>query len=321
MNALLNHTAFQSLGVLLFAVLLNAVWRWPPASHPLTLMRYLALRMSDKVCPGPQDSPLQHKISGSLAVFMLVVPICVALAILVSMAHYPVFFEALIMVVVLDFHNVRYQYQRVVKTVGQNKKMLARENVSVMVARDCDTLTDIGIAKAAIESFLLKFYYLYCGVIFWFLVAGPVAALVYRLLLDMSWQWYVRLPRFQIFGRPVRTLVRIARFLPALAGATLMLIVTNAPQAIRSMRAARAKDMTSRLLALFGGGLGVRLGGPAYYAKRRINQTRVGGSRDVRYSDMVYAKRAVYRAMILLVSLVSLSLLVIAAINPQFQAL
>ncbi|GGW97813.1 cobalamin biosynthesis protein [Alteromonas halophila] len=317
MEALLNHATIQSLGILLFAVLLNALWRWPPASHPLTLMRYLALRMAHKVCPKPSDGPLQHKISGSLGTFMLVAPISVALAILVSMAQYPLFFHAIIMVVVLDFHQVRYQYKQVLRTIGQHKKMLARENVAAMVARDCDTLTDVGIAKAAIESLLLKFYYLYCGVIFWFIAAGPVAALVYRLLLDISWQWYTRIPRYRLFGRPVRALVRLLRFFPALFGAVIMLMVSHAPQAIRSMNDARAKDMTSRLLALFGGGLGIELGGPAYYGKQRLNQVRVGGSRQVRYSDMVYAKRAVYRAMILLVTLVSLGMLVMAALNPQ----
>ncbi len=316
MSTLLTHPAMLSLYVLLIVVGLDTVWRWPPASHPLTLMRYLALRMGDKVCPGPLDRPLQHKISGTLGAVLLVAPLCVALAILVSMAHYPIFFEALIMLVILDFHQTRYQYNQVLRTVGQNKKMLARESVSVMVARDCDKLTDIGIAKAAIESLLLKFYYLYCGVVFWFMVAGPVAALAYRLLLDISWQWNVRKPRFRLFGRPVRVLVRLLRLPPAIIGAVIMLVVTSPVDAVRRLNTTRDKSGTSRLLALFGGGLDVQLGGPAYYAGRRIEQVRVGGEHEVRYSHMVYAKRAVYRAMTLLVALACLIQLTVAALTP-----
>ncbi|MEW9797133.1 cobalamin biosynthesis protein CobD/CbiB [Alteromonas sp. CYL-A6] len=316
MPAIFSHSAYQPLIVLLFAVALDVLWRWPASTHPMTLLRYLAQQMRKKVCPTPHDPPLQHTISGSLGAFMLIVPVVVTIGMLIYMAQYPFFFEALVMACVLDFHQVRYQYQLVLRTVGQDKKMLARERVSGLVARDCSRLTDIGIAKAAIEALLLKFYYLYCGVIFWFMVAGPVAALVYRMVLELAWQWNTRQPGLGRFGRPVRQLAIWTRTVPAFLAATLMLLVTSPLSGIRAARQANQKDTTSLLLALFAGSHGFRLGGPAYYADHKIRGLRVGGQRDVRYSDMIYSQRAIYRAMVLVVTISSLLLWLVAELSP-----
>lgn len=61
MDALLTHSAYQSLLVLWLAVLVDALWRWPLSSHPLTLMRYLVKQMGARVLPGkayPQSSTI-----------------------------------------------------------------------------------------------------------------------------------------------------------------------------------------------------------------------------------------------------------------------
>ena len=168
---------FPSLLVLWLAVAVDALWRWPQSTHPLTFMRYLIRQMGQKVLPSDNYAAGQHYISGALAAIVLLSPLVVCLAVLVYMAEYPVFFEAVIMVSLLDFGYQRQQYKKVMACVGRNKKSLAREMVKTITARQCHALTDIGIAKAAIESLYLNFLYLYCGVIFYFVVFGPIAAL------------------------------------------------------------------------------------------------------------------------------------------------
>lgn len=312
MTEVISDPQYQSLLVLWLALAVDALWRWPQSTHPLTLMRYLVLQMGRKVMPSRDFGPSQHYISGSLAALVLLAPLVVCIAILVYMAQYPVFFEAIILVALLDFGYQRQQYKKVLTSVGRNKKSLAREMVQTITARQCNSLTDIGIAKAAIESLWLKFLYLYCGVIFYFVVAGPIGALIYRLLLLTSWQWHYRTPAMALFAKPVRKLVYLLSLPPAAIGGFITLLISHPVKGISAIKRSPVKDKTSLLLALMGGVLDVKLGGPAIYANKKIRYARVGGINDVKYSHMLKAKNTVTLAMIATSAFASLTLFAMA---------
>jgi len=313
MEALLTHSAYQTLLVLWLAAGLDALWRWPISSHPLTLMRYLVTQMGKKVLPAAHFAKSQHYISGTLAAAVLLAPLLICLAILVYMAEYPVFFEAVIMVAALDFGYQRQQFSNILNTVGKNKKVLTRESVATIVARDCTTLTDVGIAKAAIESLWLKFLYIYCGVIFYFILAGPIGALTYRLLLLTSWQWHFRIPSMTYFAAPVRKLVALLVLPPAILGTLATLLISHPIRGIQAIRKSPAKDKTSLLLAIFGGVQGIQLGGPAIYHGKKYRYPRVGGSNQVKYSDMVRSKRTITSAMWVVIAIATVCLLLVAS--------
>lgn len=252
---------------------------------------------------------MQHYVSGALGIIVLITPFAVLVGLLVYLAEYPLFFEAVLMLALVDFNHIRSQYQRVVTAVGKNKKVLSRETLAPIVYRDCSRLTDIGIAKAAIESLVLRFCYQYWGVLFWFLLAGPVSALVYRMLLTINWEWHWRKPGYFRFSQPVHNLTKALRAIPAFFAAVALLLVTHPIQAFKAMKKANFRDQSELILAIMGGGHNIKLGGPAYYHGHKYRFPRVGGSRDVRYSDMIYCKRAITRASLLLVSLSTLIML------------
>ena len=314
MAEVVSDPRYQSLFVLWLAIAVDALWRWPQSTHPLTLMRYLVEQMGRKVVPSRDYGRSQHYISGSLAAVVLFTPLVICVAILVYMAQYPVFFEALILVSLLDYGYQRQQYKKVLASVGRNKKSLAREMVQTITARQCNTLTDIGIAKAAIESLWLKFLYLYCGVIFYFVVAGPIGALVYRLLLLTSWQWHYRAPAMTFFAKPVRKLVYTLTVPPAAIGGLITLLVSHPIKGFQAIKRSPVKDKTSLLLALMGGILDVKLGGPAIYANKKIRYPRVGGVNEVKYSHMLATKSIIAHAMIAVTALASLTMLALAVV-------
>lgn len=319
MTALLIQPGYQALLVLWLAATLDALWRWPLSSHPLTLMRYLVTQMGNKVLPERYFGKKQHYISGSLAIIVLLTPLIMCIAILVYMAQYPVFFEAVIMVTVLDYGYQRQQYNKILATVGKNKKVLTRETLSTIVARDCSLLTDIGIAKAAIESLWLKFLYLYCGVIFYFLLFGPIGAMTYRLLLLISWQWHYRNPAMIDFAAPIRKTMSLLVIPPAIIGALITLLITHPIKGIRAIRKSPARDKTSLLLALLGGVEDIQLGGPAIYHNKKYRYPRVGGHKQVKYSDMLKCKRTITNAMIVVVAIASVYLLLMATHFQTFS--
>jgi len=138
MTEVISDPQYQSLFVLWLAIAVDALWRWPQSTHPLTLMRYLVQQMGRKVVPSREYGRSQHYISGSLAALVLLAPLVVCVAILVYMAQYPVFFEAIILVALLDYGYQRQQYKKVLASVGRNKKSLAREMAQTITARQCD---------------------------------------------------------------------------------------------------------------------------------------------------------------------------------------
>ncbi|NMH59748.1 cobalamin biosynthesis protein CobD/CbiB [Alteromonas ponticola] len=309
MEALFTDSVLGTLAILWLVVVLDFIWRWPSAYHPLTLLRLMASSMAKKVLPAKQDPAMQHYISGALGPVVIITPFAVLLGLLVYIAEYPLFFEAVLMLALVDFNHIRFQYKRVVAAVGKNKKVLTRETLTPIVYRDCEKLTDIGIAKAAIESLVLRFCYQYWGVLFWFLLAGPVTALVYRMLLTINWEWHWRKPGYLRFSQPVHNLTKAMRAIPAFIASLALILVTHPIKSFTAMINAKARDQSSLILAVIGGGHDIKLGGPAFYHGQKYRYPRVGGQRDVRYSDMIYCQRAITRASLLLATLSTLLLL------------
>ena len=144
------------------------------------------------------------------------------------------------------------------------------------------------------------------------MLAGPIGALTYRLLLLTSWQWHYRNPKMVHFAKPVRKLVSLLVVPPALLGCVAVLLFTHPIKGIRAVKRSKARDKTSLLLALFGGIQNIQLGGPAIYHGRKYRYPRVGGAEQVKYSDMIRSKRTIVGAMAVVTAIASVCLLLIA---------
>lgn len=315
MEAWYTHTSLLALASLLLAALADALWRWPRAYHPLTLFQLLSDGMARRVCPGAGHGKPQHYISGSLGAVVLLTPFAGLTTALLYMAQYPWFFESVLMLCLLDFGHDRYRYQQIIKATGQQKKILAREALGTLVARQTTSLSDIGIAKAAIESLLLRFVYLYCGVLVWFVLLGPVAALCYRLIIQINWQWNPRLTGYHWFGRPVALLANVLKLAGALPGIIVVMIATHPIAAFKGMLASPAKDRASLILAAFGAGLGIQLGGPGYLRQPESALPQGRGTAPSTFFRYDLRSPAISRARILLVTFLSLLLLLIWSVN------
>lgn len=311
----ISLAGFEPVFVILVVALINAMWAIPASIQPLTLVRFLAQRMGDKVLPKASLPPLQHYISSTLGFVVLVVPIGVILTILIAAAQFPWFFDGLLLLFALNYNDVVKTYQRVQLAIGKQKKILARQTLKQVVIRETDSLSEVGVAKAAIESLLLRYYKQYCAVLFWYVLAGPIVALGYRCLLEFAWTWNSRQQGYRYFGIPLKKMTNLMALIPTYLAATLMLIVTSPTGALSAWRRCPHRDTSSRLLALFGGGLDIQLGGPAIYAGHKIRYSRVGGKRLVKYSDMTFAYNAIQRNTILWLVLLVLLGLITAAIK------
>ena len=283
--------------VLLLVVFIERYLPWPDKYHPISFIKVLASGMQAKVLSPERHSVGQQKISGSLAFIVLLLPFCTILAVFKYLSEYPVFFEALMLLVALRFQDIPKQTHKVTAALSKQQKMLARHALSQIVIRETDKMSPLGMVKANIESLLLRYSYQYCSVIFWYLLTGGVGALIYRLVYELSLCWNNKLARFKYFGQPMRDVANILQWLPSKLASLSVVIAVNISQGSAALFQ-RVSYQCNHLfiLNLCGASLGIELGGPVYYEQQKVRTRKCGGNRKIILADNTRALAAINRA-------------------------
>jgi adenosylcobinamide-phosphate synthase len=295
-NALLSE-CFLPFWVLLLVILIERYLPWLDKFHPISFIKVLAIGMQAKVLFVERNSIGQQKISGALACIVLLLPFCSILVVFKYLSVYPVFFEALMLLIALRFKDIIKQTYRVTAALAKQQKMLARHALSQIVLRETQKMSSLGMVKANVESVLLRYSYQYCAVIFWYLITGGVGALTYRLIYELSLCWNNKLLRYKYFGQPVRHVVSVLQWLPSKLACLSIVLAVNISQGSTALFQ-RSSYQCNHLfiLNLCGASLGIELGGPAYYEKQKVRSSRCGGSRPVVLADNTRTIAATDRA-------------------------
>jgi len=159
------------------------------------------------------------------------------------------------------------------------------------------------IAKAAIETALVRTHRQVFGIIFWFiLLPGPAGALLYRLCEEMDRRWGMREDEaFGPFGLFAAKAFRVLDWLPVRLSAVGFAIAGNFEDSISAWRT-QARSWVNQsdgiVLASGAGALGVRLGGalPAAQGMRFRPELGEGEAPDPDY--LQNALSLVWRALI-----------------------
>jgi adenosylcobinamide-phosphate synthase len=283
--------------VLLVVVFIERYVPWPDKYHPISFVKSLGVGMQAKVL-SPNIHPIkQQKTSGALACIVLLLPFYCMLAVFKYLSVYPLFFEALMLLVALHFQDIPKQTRRICAALSKQQKMLARHALSQIVLRETHKMSPLGMVKANIETLLLRYSYQYCSVIFWYLVTGGVGALMYRLVYELSLCWNNKLTRFKHFGQAVRYVVNILQWLPSkLASLSVVLAVNISQGSAALLQRSSYQCNHVFVLNLCGASLGIELGGPVYYEQQKVRTKKCGGSRQVILADSSRALSAISRA-------------------------
>jgi adenosylcobinamide-phosphate synthase len=144
----------------------------------------------------------------------------------------------------------------------------ARAAVSRIVSRDCAQLDRAAVVRATLESLLENGADAIFAPLFWFIVAGPEAALVYRLANTLDAMWGYRTARFANFGWFSARVDDGLNFLPARLTAysyALLGQTRDALQCWRQQASACISPNAGPVMCAGAGGLAVLLGGRAMY--------------------------------------------------------
>ena len=271
------HPVLLSAAILVLVILLELNINWNEKSHPLTLFRLIAKAMGDKTANNKGRSGLQQKTSGSIALFVLLMPIIILLATINLFAEYQWFFDGFFLLIALNHQYISRRSEQIIKVLKSEKRALARNILGSMVLRQTENLSKVGTVKASMETRILRFHYQYVCVIFWYLILGGAGALIYRCCYEMSQAWNLKQKHYQEFGKPVAWLTLMMQWVPIRISTLLFTLTLGLSGSIQAVKRLSGKVSNhSLILATFAGALKCELGGPAFYNDKKIRLPKCG---------------------------------------------
>lgn len=199
--------------------------------HPLQFFRFVCLQMVKKVSNN-HYSEQQLRISGSLALIVLVLPIIIIAYLAHQFAGYQWLFETLLLYILIDYSQDQSYIKKASQAIASNKKQLAKDLLQQKLLRNTQNLSALGLTKASIESIFLRYHHQQFTSIALFLVLGPITALGYRLCYEAHQAWNVKRHEYKVFGGFANVITRLFQLLPSLI-MSVSFVLTSAPFQLR----------------------------------------------------------------------------------------
>jgi adenosylcobinamide-phosphate synthase len=174
---------------------------------------------------------------------------------------------ALCLYLAVGWQSLRQHGLLVAKALGADIES-ARAAVSRIVSRDCAQMDRAAVIRAVLESLLENGADAIFAPLFWFIVAGPEGALVYRLANTLDAMWGYRTARFANFGWFSARVDDGLNFIPARLTAysyALLGKTRAALQCWRQQAPACISPNAGPVMCAGAGSLAVLLGGRAMY--------------------------------------------------------
>lgn len=162
--------------------------------------------------------------------------------------------------------------------------VLARQRVAMIVGRDTAALDEAGVTRAGVESVAESLVDGVTAPIFYALLGGPLAAMLYKAINTGDSMFGYKNERYREFGWAAARLDDLANLLPARLTALLiplaaLLLGLKARASLRILRRDRrchASPNSGFPEAAVAGALGIRLGGDSRYFGRLVSKPTLG---------------------------------------------
>ncbi len=222
---------------------------------------------------------------------------------------------------ILAAKSLKSESMKVYEALKEGKLEKARTAVSMIVGRDTQSLTEEGVAKAAVETVAENSSDGVVAPLIFLAVGGPVLGFFYKAVNTLDSMVGYKNDRYLYFGRFSAKLDDVLNFIPSrLSG---LLLVAASPLAGLDFKGAwrifkrdrknHASPNSAQTEAAAAGALGVQLAGDAYYFGKLYKKPTIGDAqRPVEYEDIRRVNRLMYAA-------VWLALLIAAAIAATLE--
>ncbi|MGB1263670.1 MAG: cobalamin biosynthesis protein CobD/CbiB [Cognaticolwellia sp.] len=306
-NILTSPNLYSAAVTLLLLIALKAVIGQFVTQHPLAFFNFYCQRLADKVNK-PSNSPRQQNISGLIAIIVTLTPLLVILWLFEAFIAVHWLWQALLLYIALGSFDLGRASKAVARELVANNNYQAKQKLAPLLLRDTEQLSALGISKACIEMQILRSSQLLVCVGFYYLIFGPLAALAFRLLLEMHYAWNIKLQRFSHFGAAVNHIVKLLQWLPSRLFALLLLLGTVGQNTLLYWRLIRGKFFqidNNILLHVLALGLEIRLSGVAMYNGNKVRKASFNDSaRQPQATDIIHARKRINYALYLCILLI-----------------
>ncbi len=307
-------------------ILLTAMFSKGVISHfishePLRFFQFYCQKLGDKVNKSP-NSPQQQTISGLVAIIITLAPIAIILWLFAAFIEVDFLWQAFLLYLAIGSFGLSQVNKSIAQAIVAKQSYLAKQTLKRWLLRETEPLSSLGLSKAAIEMKLLRTLQQGYVVAIIFLIAGPLAAILFRLLLEMHYCWNTKLEKFNHFGLHSKLIVNLLQWLPVRIFSLFLLFTSIGKNFLLFWRLSKKhffqldNNIALLLLAL---SLEVKLGGVAMYANTNGANTKLAKTsfndlaRQPQVTDIIHANNKITY----LVSF-SLTFLILIALAVEF---
>ena len=271
----------QQLLMLSFVLLLEPWIKIPASYHPIELVRATARQLKRKVHHPERQDAYQQRIAGAMATLLMLLLWVPVPALIAGLSAFPLLLDGAILLLCLNWRSMAHQLWQLTRTEPMQKE-LRKTLLTPWVARDCNSLSSIGIHKAALEALYLRSWHDRIAYIFWFLTLGSWAVLSYKIILEISREWHPRLEQQTDFGLFAKRLRSWIDWFPQLIWALWLLLTSFRAPSKSNLRQALQFGSTPRGLVLLAASIQhhCHTGGPAIYHGQKYQRPRLIGHQE-----------------------------------------
>jgi len=309
MNLAMDWTSMQSVFILLTAVIIARLPLCPPHFHPTQLLNLFFSAVAGKV-NNAQRSHQQQYIAGNLALIIMLGFILIIAAVIQFIMIEPILFEFVLLLCLLQWEKINLPEVN----LGNLEKQTIISQIQPRTLRDLDQLSLLGLHKASIENLCLRNSYQWFAVIFWYVSVGIWAAIIYRVIQLMAYNWNSKLTVNRHFGRPAASLqLLLTAPTHIILGCTLRSLQrATSPLANLNKQAKKWHHFSSGfLLSSFAYSLAIQLGGPRKYQGSMHRFSQLGHAQPAQRDDINRAQQKLTLALLVWLSFITaISLLI-----------
>ncbi|MEH6358086.1 MAG: adenosylcobinamide-phosphate synthase CbiB [Pseudomonadales bacterium] len=270
---------------LLIGLVLDRIFGEVNRFHPLVglgnCVQWLEKRLNQS-----RQTFTMRKMAGILALLLMLLPViwlaCLLSCWFSSSNFLTLLFSAVVLYFVVGWRSLAEHALAVHSALMKKDLSLARERVGYIVSRQTSGLDEVAVTKATMESVLENGSDAVFAPIFWFVVAGPVGAIAYRVINTLDAMWGYKNERFLAFGWAAAKLDDLVNWIPARLCALTYAFVSGESGWQRGLSAWKKQapqcesPNAGPVMASGAGALNVALGGDAVYHGKRVFRPVLG---------------------------------------------
>ena len=184
----------------------------------------------------------------------------------------------------------------------------ARKNVSMIVGRDTQSLDDVGITKAAVETVAENTSDGVIAPLIYMAIGGAVFGCIYKAINTMDSMVGYKNDKYINFGKAAAKIDDAVNYIPSRISAGLMIFASkilgldskNASYIHKRDAHKHASPNSAQTESVMAGALRIQLAGDAYYFGELYKKPFIGDSiKDVQYTDIMHANRLMYMTAVI----------------------